>query len=433
MPSRARTPRPGFFAGLFLLSTACIDDPLPPELGGETSAGGSTTHGHDHSHDHTHDHNSGFFPGTSSDVAEDDSGYSWNLPPGFPKPKVPPDNPMTQEKVELGRHLFYDQRLSFNQTQSCESCHLQALAFTDAKTLSPGSTGQLTPRNSMSLANVAYATTLTWANPLHGQLERQSLIPLFGDNPIELGLPSAQILESRLAQIPYYQKTFAQAFPDDPKALSAKNVTRALASFQRSLISGRSPFDLWMYKVDPSQMSPDAIEGFKLFNSEKFECFHCHVGFNFTDHVSYEKKPFDDRPYHNNGLYNIDGRGAFPAPNTGVHDVTQKPEDMGRFKAPTLRNIALTAPYMHDGSIATLEEVLDHYARGGRLIESGPFAGDGKESPLKSEFIIGFEMSSQEKRALLAFLRSLTDTEFVNNPRFSNPWPSNGESGEFGN
>lgn len=409
--------------------SACADGASIPDF--ESTTGAPNNHltcTHDHGHTHDHNPSSGFFPGTSggetgTEPGEDQDGYPWELPPGFPRPKVPDNNPMSAEKVELGRHLFYDTRLSFNQSQSCESCHLQSLAFTDGKTTSIGSTGEATPRNSMSLANVGYATTLTWANPLHSRLDRQTLIPLFGDNPVELGLPSARIIEERLAQVPYYQQAFAQAFPQEDKPLSVKNITHSLASFQRTLISGRSPFDLWMHKVDPTQMSAEAIEGFKLFHSEKFECFHCHVGFNFTDHVTYDKKPFDDRPYHNNGLYNIDGLGGFPEPNTGVHDVTQKPEDMGMFKAPTLRNIALTAPYMHDGSIDTLQEVLQHYARGGRLIESGPYAGDGSKSPLKSEFIVGFDMTPSEQAALIAFLHSLTDTEFITNPKFANPWP----------
>lgn len=426
--------------GLLFTLTACGSDDEPPIFGATTGAiGGSHTHGHhpnhthdhthdhhpNHTHDHTHDHSSGFFPntdGASNNDQTDEGGYKWELPPGFPRPKVPADNPMTPQKVELGRHLFYDNRLSANQTQSCETCHLQSRAFTDGKIISIGSTGQTTPRNSMSLANVAYASSLTWANPLQTSLERQSLIPLFSDNPVELGLPSSTLIESRLATVPYYQKAFAEAFPGEPNPISVKNITRSLASFQRTLISGRSPFDLWMYKVDPSQMSPEAIQGFKLFHSEKFECFHCHVGFNLTDHVTYNKKPFDPKPYHNNGLYNIDGKGGFPAPNTGVHEVTEKPEDMGRFKAPTLRNIALTAPYMHDGSIATLEGVLEHYAQGGRLIESGPHAGDGSKSPLKSEFVIGFKMTPEEKTALLAFLHSLTDMNFVNDPKLANPW-----------
>lgn len=409
--------------GLLLGLSGCVD---PQGLNSTTGGSAGLVPGHDHTHDHG---TQGFFPGgstASNSTGEGNSGaqdsYNWKLPPGFPVPKVPKDNPMSEAKVELGRLLFYDKILSINETQSCESCHFQSLAFTDGLAVSAGATGDLTHRSSMSLANVGYASSLTWANPLHQALERQALIPLFGDNPFELALRSTKMLEDRLRAKPLYQAEFARAFPDELEPITARNATRALASFQRVLISGNSPFDRWMRTGDSSGMSAAAIRGFELFNSEKFECFHCHVGFNFTDHVSYRDQPFESRKYHNNGLYNIDGKGGYPAPNTGVHDVSHDMADMGRFKVPTLRNIALTAPYMHDGSIATLEEVLEHYARGGRLIESGAFAGDGNLSPLKSEFVRAFDMTPEEKAQVIAFLQSLTDEEFVTSERFANPW-----------
>lgn len=421
--------KPGRVAlALLILSAvpACSD---VPGLAG-TGSGASTglVPGHDHTHDHgTHS----FFPGvstapgtdgTGSDATGDQDGYNWKLPPGFPVPKVPADNPMSQAKVKLGRRLFYDKSLSINETQSCESCHFQSLAFTDGLAISAGATGDLTPRSSMTLANVGYAASLTWANPLHHELERQALIPLFGDNPFELALRSAKMLEDRLRAKPVYLSEFLRAFPGEIEPITTRNATRALASFQRTLISGNSPFDRWMRTGDASGMTPDAIRGFELFNSEKFECFHCHAGFNFSDHITYRDQPFESRKYHNNGLYNIDGKGGYPAPNTGVHDVSQDLADMGRFKVPTLRNIALTAPYMHDGSIATLSEVLEHYARGGRLIESGEFAGDGNLSPLKSEFVRPFDMTPEEKAQVIAFLHSLTDESFLTDERFKNPW-----------
>ena len=142
------------------------------------------------------------------------------------------------------------------------------------------------------------------------------------------------------------------------------NVQRAIASFQRTLISGNSPYDRWQFHSESDAVSDSAKRGFLLFSSEKLECFHCHGGFNFTDHVSYAGQTFQTAPYHNTGLYDIDGLGGYPAPNTGMHEVTMAERDMGMFKAPTLRNIALTAPYMHDGSIATLE-------RGARSLRQG--------------------------------------------------------------
>jgi cytochrome c peroxidase len=270
---------------------------------------------------------------------------------------VPDDNPMSEAKVELGRHLFYDLRLSGNQTQSCASCHRQELAFTDGARVSTGSTGQNTPRNSMSLVNVAYNVTQTWSNPLLKTLEQQALVPILGAEPVELGLRGMEEeLGRRLRSEPRYQGLFAAAFPQVSDPYTLAFVTRALASFQRALIFGGSDYDRYTYAGDPTAMSASALRGLALFNSEKLECFHCHSGFNFQDSVIFEGK-FREERFHNTGLYNLDGRGAYPAPNTGVHEVSGRPEDMGRFRVPTLRNIALTAPYMHDGSVATLSEV----------------------------------------------------------------------------
>ena len=350
--------------------------------------------------------------------------YEWRLPSGFPLPLVPEDNPMTAAKVALGRRLFYDTRLSDNETYSCASCHRQQLAFTDARGQALGSTGQIHPRGSMSLANVAYAATLTWGHPFLDSLERQAQLPMFGDTPVELGLRSQAELEQRIAQIPEYVAWFAQAFPDEPQPLTLLDIERAIASFERSVISGRAPFDRWLMTGDEDAISESAKHGYELFNTETFECYHCHGGFAFTDHVVYADEAFPQVLFHNTGLYNIDARGAFPAPNTGVESVTGNPADMGRFKAPTLRNIAVTAPYMHDGSIATLSDVLDHYAAGGRTIGVGPDAGVGSANPLKSNFVRGFHMTEQERADLLAFLDSLTDVDFLTDPEQSDPWPS---------
>ena len=169
-------------------------------------------------------------------------------------------------------------------------------------------------------------------------------------------------------------------------------------------------------------MSPGAIRGMGLFFSEKTECFHCHGGFNFTDSSTHANAIIDSVGFHNNGLYNTDGNGAYPPGNTGLHDLTGERRDMGRFKAPTLRNVAVTAPYMHDGSIATLEEVLDHYLAGGRTIAEGPLAGDGSRNPYKSVFIRQFELDDGQRADLLAFLHALTDRSVLRNPAFSNPF-----------
>ncbi len=348
--------------------------------------------------------------------------YVWNIPSWMPKPVVPVDNPMTTEKVELGRHLFYEKRLSINKEFSCATCHIQALAFTDAKPVGMGATGEKHPRNSMSLANIAYNSVLTWAHPGMKKLEVQALVPMFGERPVEMGLSGKEkeILKI-LREDTNYQKMFAKVFGQGDDNINLKNITKSLAAFERSLISASSPYDKYRYGGDKNAISASAKRGEILFNSERMECFHCHGGFNFSDSIKHERLAFEEIAFHNTGLYNIDGKGAYPPNNTGVHEITNKSTDMGRFKAPTLRNIALTAPYMHDGSIATLEEVIDHYAAGGRTIKTGEFKGVGSKNPLKSNFISGFEITPQEKEDLLEFLRSLTDESFVQNQAFRDP------------
>lgn len=353
------------------------------------------------------------------------TNWQWNLPTGFPTPLVPANNPMTVEKVVLGRHLFYDGRLSGNGTQSCSSCHRQSLAFTDARPVGIGSTGEVHPRNSMALANIAYASVLNWGNPNLASLEQQALLPMFGEHPVELGLSGReQELLERVRSDTLYARLFADAFPGRNGPVSVENITRALASFQRALVSGNSPYDRYTFRNEREALSPSAIRGEALFFSEKTECFHCHAGVMFSASTNYVGKSFREQEYFNNGLYNVDGKGAYPSHNTGLAEFTGQTRDMGAHKAPSLRNIELTAPYMHDGSIATLEEVIDHYARGGRLITSGPHAGDGKLSPFKHGFVNGFTITSEEKGDLVAFLRSLTDSTFITDPRFSNPWPA---------
>ncbi|NJL52052.1 MAG: di-heme enzyme [Hydrococcus sp. SU_1_0] len=350
------------------------------------------------------------------------SDYDWNLPTWMPKPVVPEDNPMTTAKVELGKHLFYEKRLSITGNYACASCHQQSLAFTDGKQLAIGATGESHPRNSMSLTNIAYNSVLTWANPLQTRLETQSLVPLFGEHPIEMGMAGKEeAILNFLQDDSNYNQMFTAAFNQEPNPINISNLTKALAAFERALISVNSPYDRYRYGGDNQAISEAAKRGERLFTSERLECFHCHGGINFSDSIKHERLAFTEIAFHNTGLYNIDEQGAYPPDNTGVYELSNKPEDMGRFKAPTLRNIALTAPYMHDGSIATLEAAIDHYQVGGRTVEQGKWAGIGKNNPLKSEFIQGFELTSSEKSDLLAFLRSLTDQEFINNQAFENP------------
>lgn len=347
--------------------------------------------------------------------------WTWDLPKGLPMPVVPEDNPMSVAKFELGRRLFYDKRLSGNQTQSCASCHDQALAFTDGLAHAEGSTGQIHPRSAMSLVNVAYAATLTWANPVLRELEEQALVPMFGEFPVELGLAGMEDeLLARLRADEKYPEMFRAAFPDEDEPIALGTITRAIACFERALISGDSDYDRSYY--GDAELSDAARRGMALFFSETHECHHCHGGFNLSDSVRFDGYAFNDAPFHNTGLYNLDGAGAYPTDNTGLFQHTGRAADMGRFKAPTLRNIALTAPYMHDGSVATLEEALDHYAAGGRKIEGGEYAGDGAQNPYKSGFVGGFEMSDQDRADLVAFLESLTDWDFITDPRFGDPF-----------
>jgi cytochrome c peroxidase len=361
----------------------------------------------------------------SGSVLVSEGSYEWRLPQGFPLPRVPENNPMTAEKVELGRYLFYDVRLSGNGTQSCSSCHLQALAFSDGRALPVGSTGDVHPRNAMSLTNSAYSATLTWANPNLTLLERQIPIPMFGEHPVELGITgNEEAVMARLRADARYQQMFIAAFPNQGDPFTFSNITLALSSFTRTLISGNAPYDQYL-RGDTTAMSESAQRGMELFLSEGLECHHCHTGFNLTLSTVTANTTFEERPFFNTGLYNIGGTGAYPIGNTGLHEITNISTDMGRFRPPTLRNIALTAPYMHDGSLATLRDVIQFYMDGGRVIESGEYAGDGRANPYKSGLVPGFTLTDQEIDDLIAYLQSLTDEEFITDPRFSDPFVTN--------
>jgi cytochrome c peroxidase len=351
-----------------------------------------------------------------------DRDYQWPLAEHMPRPEVPADNPMTVDKVMLGRRLFYDTRMSINGTTSCATCHIQALAFTDGKPRAIGATGEVHPRGSMSLVNVAYASRLTWANPLLEHLEDQALTPIFGDNPIEMGMGGREdVLVELLRTDGVYARSMPRAFPGDADPYSVLNAVRAIATFVRSIVSFDSPYDHFL-AGNATAMNASATRGMQLFFSERLECFHCHGGFNFTDSTTHENARVERVGFHNTGLYNIDANGAYPTDNTGLFDMTGERRDMGRFRAPSLRNIAITAPYMHDGSIASLEEVLAHYASGGRLITDGPNAGNGRRSPYKSEFLRGFELTNEERDELIAFLHALTDDKVLTNPKLSDPF-----------
>lgn len=347
--------------------------------------------------------------------------WVWQLPKGFPEPRVPPENPMSAAKVELGRHLFYDKRLSGNGQLACAGCHVQRLAFTDGRALSRGSTGDRTARSAQHLANSAWHGTYTWANPALVTLERQMLVPLFGDAPVEMGVNDgnkARVL-ARFQQDKAAVARFQAAFPGDAVPVTLAHVIDAIAAFERTLISGNSRFD--QYQRGEVALGPAEMRGKDLFFGEKAECYHCHGSFNFDDQVVHTRTREAELPFHNTGLYNVDGKGAYPASSQGTIEVTGKPEDMGRYRAPSLRNVAMTAPYMHDGSITTLAQVIATYAAGGRHVQRGPHAGDGRRNPWKSELIGQIRLTPREQADLLAFLKTLTDPQFLTDPRFGPP------------
>lgn len=303
--------------------------------------------------------------------------YHWDLPRGFPKPRVPADNPMSEAKVRLGRYLFYDRRLSVNGQQSCATCHRQELAFTDGKGRAVGTTGEKHPRGSMSLVNVAYSSVLTWSNRQIHSLEEQALIPMFGRQPVELGLKGkGEALVRALTADAAYPAMFSTAFPDEASPINVSNVAKAIASFERTIISARSPYDRYHYGGDNNAVSEAAKRGEILYFSEPLSCFRCHRGFTL-------------------------GAGS-ELHDDGLSDALQS-------KVPTLRNIAVTAPYMHDGRFATLNAVLEHYEKGGRQ--------DPEQDPL----IHGFQLSPRDRADLIAYLECFTDSEVLHDPRFSDP------------
>jgi cytochrome c peroxidase len=292
--------------------------------------------------------------------------YHWDLPAGFPVPRVPADNPMTAAKVELGRYLFYDPRMSVNRKSSCATCHKQELAFTDGRPFAVGTTGENHTRGAMSLVNVAYSSALTWNTPGVNRLEDQALVPMFGEHPLELGLRPGDGFLLSLRASAKYQVLFEKAFSDETDRFTIANVVKAIACFERSIVSARSPYDRYHFGRDDLAVSESAKRGEILFFSQSQSCFRCHGGANFGG----------GSEFHNTGL--------------SAGEATT-------FQAPTLRNIAITAPYMHDGSIATLDAVIDHYASGGH------------DNPHKDPLIAGFHLTAEQRADLIAFFQSLTD------------------------
>ncbi|RDI95474.1 methylamine utilization protein [Meiothermus sp. QL-1] len=297
---------------------------------------------------------------------------------------IPPDNPQTPAKVELGRRLFYDPRLSKDGRVACASCHRPEFAFSDGgNPVSTGVFGRKGSRNAPTLTNVAFRQRLFWEGR-SPRLELQAVGPLTAHH--EMGMEPEE-LAARLSAIPEYARAFQEVFGEPP---SLRTVAFAIAAFERTLLSFNSPFDRYQ-AGDDQALSEAALRGMELFFSERGDCFHCHVGPDFTD----------DEP-RNNGLYTV-------YKDIGLAQATGRDEDVGKFKTPTLRNVALTAPYMHDGSKKTLREVVEHYNRGG-------------EPNLNADPLIRpLGLSEAEIDDLVAFLESLTDTSFTTNPALLPP------------
>jgi len=329
--------------------------------------------------------------------------YEFETPYFFPDPIIPSDNPMTVEGVELGRFLFWEKSLSRNNAISCGSCHFPEAGFSDNASFSTGLFGEQTDRNSMALVNMAWVNTGFFWDGRATTLEEQILEPV--EHPVEMDLSWREAVD-RLQGEEAYEDMFAAAF--GTPCVDSVRVTKALAQFIRSMVSHRSKFDKWKYYGEV-MLSASEIRGLELFLSEGGnpqtvpggqgggDCFHCHGG---------DLSLFTDNVFRNNGLDT-----AFS--DLGRAEVTGRSSDRGLFRTPTLRNIALSAPYMHDGRFATLFDVIDHYDQGGHPSTT--------IDPLMKLQGIGLSLSPQDQIDLVAFLETLTDEEFVENEEFHDP------------
>lgn len=327
--------------------------------------------------------------------------YQLEKPFYFPEPAIPADNPLTEEGIQLGKYLFWDKRLSRNNTISCGSCHFPSATFSDDKRKSLGLYGGQTRRNSMALVNLAWNTSFFWDGKAR-TLEEQLLEPI--EDPIEMDHSWREVVEIVGTDV-QYQKMFSDAFGSP--CVDSVRITYAMAQFIRTMISANSPFDRSFYGSE--MLTQSEQRGLELFLAEGGDpnvfpggqrggdCFHCHGG---------SLTLFTDQSFHNNGLDSI-------FTDLGRAEVNGSPLSEGQFKTPTLRNIALSAPYMHDGRFATLREVIEHYNSGGHISPT--------LDPLMKFQGVGLGLSDQDIDDLIAFLESLTDEEFVNNPDFQDP------------
>jgi cytochrome c peroxidase len=304
------------------------------------------------------------------------ASFEWQLPRGFPPPFVPAGNPMSVAKVALGRRLFFETRLSVTGRYSCASCHDPARSYTDGRARAVGATGAVIAHSSMALINVAYNLSYGWQHPEVTSLEAQMRQPLFNQHPVEIGLAGRERqVSTALATDATYPGEFVAAFA---APITTARIIDAIAAFERTLIDGNSAFDAYVFAGQHDALSPAAKRGMALFFSSRIGCAGCHSGFNFSGNWRDRAGPT--------------GKAGFADDGLGI----------GRVRIPTLRNIALTAPYMHDGRFATLDAVLDHYQRIGRLPSS---AQGGQRDPRLKTFTLG----NAERDELKAFLVGLTE------------------------
>lgn len=318
--------------------------------------------------------------------------FTLTIPKGLPPMEIPADNPLTVEGVALGRRLFYEGLLSKDNRMSCSTCHMQHHGFAEDRQTSQGvNLGDIGTRNAMALINLGWVRTGFFWDGRSATLEEQALEPV--RNPIEMNSTWPEV-ESKLNAHTDYPRLFKEAF--GVSYIDSLTVAKALAQFQRTLISGNSNFDRW-YNRQETPLNEQELRGFVLYTTEAADCFHCHGLGGFIT----------DNQFQNNGLdetFSDEGR----------YLVTGNPGDRGRFRTPTLRNIEMTAPYMHDGRFFTLEEVIDHYSD---HVKVSPTISPTMELVGTN----GAQLTPQQKEDLLAFLRTFTDEEFLQNPAFSDP------------
>ncbi|MFT4759203.1 MAG: cytochrome c peroxidase [Paraglaciecola sp.] len=331
----------------------------------------------------------------------------------LPQMNIPADNPLTEAGIELGRYLFYDPILSADSTMSCNSCHLLDGGLTDNMAVSVGVNGSSGQRSSMSLFNIGFANNgLFWDGRVM-TLEEQALLPI---EDIHEFAENWDNVEVKLRRSTFYPAMFREAFGIEKRSKITRDLAvKAIASFERTLILfGGSVFDRVNYLQEPGLELPDlAIDGFEMFRDNVFdnlpdiECEHCHT-----------RPLFTSDNYRNNGLDEAENLEDFD--DLGRGGFTMNPIDNGKFRSPTLRNIALTAPYMHDGRFQTLREVVEHYNSGGHpsLNKNTLIVPLGMEDPDVTNQIVGGDAID----AVVAFLHTLTDTTYLSNPAFQNPF-----------